>query len=190
MHTHTHAQTHTHTQTLGGCFPRRTGSIRDWSGSRLCSRHRVPRASNSAQLWRLHSKERGRVSGAGDTSGASLRYAVYLLYRYKAQILTLLLLLLTGRRQLLIIATGEQVTCFTGTKVQNTDTCGAADGVWDVLSDNRALEIAVELRGGAGPQDAAAACDAIVQEARVIWETREGADEMIDDISALVAYLT
>ena len=62
--------------------------------------------------------------------------------------------------------------------------------MWDVLSDMRALEIAGEWRGGARPQDAAAACDAIVQEARVIWETREGADEMIDDISALVAYLT
>ena len=62
--------------------------------------------------------------------------------------------------------------------------------MWDVLIDMRALEIAVEMRGWAGPQDAAAACDVIVQEARVIWETREGADEMIDDISVRVAYLT
>ncbi len=62
--------------------------------------------------------------------------------------------------------------------------------MWDVLSDMRALEIAVEMRGWAGPQDAEAVCDVIVQEALVIWETHEGADEMLADISALVAYLT
>jgi len=38
-------------------------------------------------------------------------------------------------------------------------------------------------------QDAARAAEALVQEARAIWETREGSDVMIDDISALVVYL-
>jgi len=70
-----------------------------------------------------------------------------------------------GRRQVLIVAT---------------------DGVWDVISDEYAMEMALCF---AGPQDALRASQALVKEARSIWETREGSDEMIDDISALVVFL-
>jgi len=70
-----------------------------------------------------------------------------------------------GRKQVLLIAT---------------------DGVLDVVSDAYAVELALCF---AGPLDAARAAEALVQEARAIWETREGSEVMIDDISALVVYL-
>ena len=38
-------------------------------------------------------------------------------------------------------------------------------------------------------QDGAGAAKVVVQEARRLWETREGSDLVIDDISAVVVFL-
>ena len=61
-----------------------------------------------------------------------------------------------------------------------------ADGVWDVMSDEAALDIVLQFWA---PSDAAGAAKALVQEARRVWETREGSEQVIDDISAVVVFL-
>ena len=62
----------------------------------------------------------------------------------------------------------------------------ATDGVWDVMSDEEALDLVLRFWASS---DAAGAAKALVQEARRVWETREGSEQVIDDISAVVVFL-
>ena len=64
----------------------------------------------------------------------------------------------------------------------------ATDGVWDVVEDSYAVELALYHQPD-GQEGAELAAQELVQDARAIWEQREGSEQTIDDISAVVAFL-
>jgi len=64
----------------------------------------------------------------------------------------------------------------------------ATDGVWDVVEDSYAVELALYHQPD-GQEGAELAAKELVQDARAIWEQREGSEQTIDDISAVVAFL-
>ena len=63
----------------------------------------------------------------------------------------------------------------------------ASDGVWDVIENQKAVDLCLEF---AATQDAEAAADALIRSARLEWERLvKNSGITIDDISAVVVFL-